>query len=155
MTVSITKCREKNKKKVKIGTALNSSVVTHKELQFSSSLWINYHRWNSSNSSQWVLTSLMFESVICPCLLINLISLSLMLGGNVLISPVYLEKFFIKYLTHLKYRKVTQSKKASHIRNKTINPKAGPHWVQLFHTATRYSNSLISNSYLGNSDALG
>lgn len=73
----------------------------------------------------------MLESVICPCLLINLISLSLMLGGNVLISAVYLERFFVKYWTHLKYRKVTWSKKALHVRNRTTKPKDVNFCIQL------------------------
>lgn len=44
--------------------------------------------------------SLMFESVICPCTLIILMSLSFMLGGKGLMSVIYLEIFFMKHQRH-------------------------------------------------------
>lgn len=46
----------------------------------------------------------MFESVICPCTLIILMSLSFMLGGKGLMSVIYLEIFFMKHQRHLKYK---------------------------------------------------
>jgi len=44
--------------------------------------------------------SLMFESVICPCTLIILMSLSFMLGGKGLMSVIYLEISFMKHQRH-------------------------------------------------------
>lgn len=97
-TIKITEFK-KNPVKNRDRVSMSEFIVSCKQFQFSLSLCINSYK---QNSLEWILTSLIFESVICPCLLIKLISLSFMLGGNDLISAAYLERFFVKLRRHLK-----------------------------------------------------